>query len=89
MHYKESKQILQSIKSAKKILIVGHADPDGDSIGSTLGLFSALKKINKNSEIVCKDEVPEYLQFLPNSKNIKVVDFGKFIFEDYDLFISS
>ena len=50
-------QIKEFIEKAKKILIITHENPDGDAVGSSLGLMNGLKKlegkevvINKSSE---------------------------------------
>lgn len=40
---------------------------DGDSIGSALALYLALKKIGKQTTVVCADPVPESFKFLPTT----------------------
>ena len=37
-------EILAEIKNAKHIVITSHKSPDGDSIGSSLGLYHFIKK---------------------------------------------
>ncbi len=87
MNYQESKQILQSIKAAKKILISSHIKPDEDSTGSIIALNLALNKIGISSDLFCRDRAPEYLAFLPKAQKIKVVDYRNFDFSKYDLMI--
>lgn len=58
-------QIIDLIKKSKNVLIFSHENPDGDSIGSSVALMLALKKLNKNVNFICPDPVPENLQFLP------------------------
>lgn len=41
-------EVIKKINEAKKIYITGHRNPDGDSIGSTFGLYFALKKYGKD-----------------------------------------
>lgn len=65
------RKIIQKIKSAKKILIVSHKRPDGDSIGSQIGLILALKKIKKDVFCLNEDDVPETFLFLKGSEIIK------------------
>ena len=52
-------EILEEIKSADKIVILTHETPDGDAIGSCLGLKLALEKIGKtfrhNYDKLCKN----------------------------------
>ncbi|HKJ27878.1 MAG TPA: bifunctional oligoribonuclease/PAP phosphatase NrnA [Anaerolineales bacterium] len=64
-------QIRLRIEQAEQILITSHARPDGDSIGSTLGLGLALAQTGKNIELVSADGVPAALKFLPGSEKIK------------------
>lgn len=43
--------IKEKIESAKSILIITHTNPDGDAMGSSLGLLSALKKMEKEAAV--------------------------------------
>ncbi len=65
------KKIVEKIKRAKKILVVSHKRPDGDSIGSQIGLLLALKKIKKDIYCLNEDEVPETFLFLKGCELIK------------------
>jgi len=58
-------QILNLIENAHSILIMPSSPPDGDSLGSAMALYLALRKINKQSTVVCADPVPDVFQFLP------------------------
>jgi len=52
------------------VLIVSHQRPDGDSIGSQLGLYHALKSIGRQVKILNEDPVPEMFRFLDGWKHI-------------------
>lgn len=58
------------IGAAKKIAITAHVSPDGDAIGSSLGLMHLLKAIGKEVSIVVPDDYSKQLSFLPGIKNI-------------------
>jgi phosphoesterase RecJ-like protein len=58
-------QFTEAIKKGERILILPHILPDGDTIGSALALFLALKKIGKEAWILLKDDVPYNLRYLP------------------------
>ena len=58
---------LQTIEESKKILIVAHQKPDGDTGGSSLALWHWLKDLGKETEIFCKQAWSEEFSFLPNS----------------------
>jgi len=59
-------KIKQRIKSAHNILIVSHIRPDGDAIGSLLGLGLALQNYGKNVQMVLADGVPANFRYLPD-----------------------
>ncbi|MCU1287629.1 MAG: Phosphoesterase RecJ domain protein, partial [Acidobacteriales bacterium] len=63
-HLKIIDRILEGIQSSRTFCIVGHVRPDGDCIGSQLGLTLALK--NEGKKVVCwnEDGVPDKLAFL-------------------------
>lgn len=54
------------IRAAKRILIVSHANPDGDAIGSTLALGMGLRELGKHVVMYNKDPLPYSLRFLPH-----------------------
>lgn len=59
------KQIFEKIKSYEKIVISRHIRPDGDAVGSTLGLARILTLTYPEKEIiVAADDSSEYLSFL-------------------------
>ena len=61
--------IIEEINNAKNIVILTHENPDGDAIGSSLAMYSALKQIGKNVDVIIP-EYPKTFEFLPNSKEI-------------------
>ena len=46
------------IKESKKVMIMGHTNPDMDAIGSCMGIYRLAKTLNKNAYIVNSDETP-------------------------------
>lgn len=66
------KKIAEIIKHAEKISVISHKDPDGDAVGSQLGLALALEKEGKEVYSYNVGEVPEYLFFLPGSGTVKI-----------------
>lgn len=65
---KNIKEVVRAIGKAQTILIVSHVNPDGDAIGSQLGLGLALLHAGKKIILACEDPVPVHLQFLPGSE---------------------
>ena len=64
--------IKELIDSYSRVTILSHLRPDGDTIGTALGIYAILKKYKKSVEVVNGDrDIPIYLDFLPNFSKIK------------------
>jgi phosphoesterase RecJ-like protein len=61
-----------ALKKASKITIVTHFNPDGDALGSSLGLHHLLQYIGKDAKVIVPNPYPDFLEWLPGSKNILV-----------------
>lgn len=55
------------LTTPKNIVIVGHRNPDGDAMGSTLALKFYLEKKGHNCTVVVPNEYPDFLHWLPGS----------------------
>lgn len=60
-------QIIEAINSNQTFLVVAHENPDGDAIGSTLGLALALRDMGKDVVAYNVNSVPAVMRFLPES----------------------
>lgn len=63
-------EIANKILNSNKIAITFHASPDGDAIGSGLGLLNGLRILGKDIYIISKEEVPKNLSFLSCAEEI-------------------
>src|SRR5574344_2134107 len=81
------KELKTRIEDAKKILIIGHINPDGDTIGAGLALLLGLEKTypNKKIDFVLQDDVPGNIRFIKASRKIKNVH--EIVTKDYDITI--
>ena len=50
---------------AKKIVLCTHVSPDGDTLGSSLGLAQCLQKLGKEVIVYCDDLVNKSFSFIP------------------------
>jgi bifunctional oligoribonuclease and PAP phosphatase NrnA len=66
-----SGEIKDRLIKAKKIVITSHVRPDGDAIGSLLGLGLALRDAGKTVQMVLADGVPASFKYLEGSKFIE------------------
>lgn len=58
------KEIAGKLKEAETILLYPHVIMDGDTLGSSIALCAALRKIGKKAHILIEDAIPSYLFFL-------------------------
>ena len=65
------------IKKSTNIVIVTHWSPDGDAMGSSLGLHLLLKKLGKKSQVIVPNGYPDFLHFLPANKSVIIYEKDK------------
>ena len=71
------KKAWQMIEESDNIVLASHKNPDGDAIGSCLGLYPILKRAGKKVTVFnVTKELPPKFDFLPNFSKIKS-DFPK------------
>jgi bifunctional oligoribonuclease and PAP phosphatase NrnA len=71
-------ELRQAFQNANTILITSHIRPDGDAVGSVLGLGLSLMQIGKKTELVLADGVPGNFRYLTGSDQIKKRAAGNF-----------
>ncbi len=64
-------QAADAIKKAQSIVMACHVSPDGDALGSMLGLALALAPLGKDLTLLSQDGVPAIYQFLPQTHSIQ------------------
>ncbi len=75
--------IRREFNKAQEILLVCHLRPDGDAIGSLIGLGLALETAGKTIGLVSVDGVPSTYKFLKGMEKIKQT-----AIENYDLIVA-
>ncbi len=73
----ELSQINQLLTPENKIVIITHYNPDGDAIGSSLGLKYFLKNKGLEAEIVVPNDFPKFLKWMPEAKKITIADYKR------------
>ena len=66
--------ILELLATPKKIAIIPHKNSDGDAMGSTLGLYHFLLKLNHEPVVVAPNNFPNFLAWLPGSEKILIFE---------------
>lgn len=59
------------IEASQRILVVSHNRPDGDAVGSVLGLGLALQAAGKDVQMILEDGVPKSFRHLEGCDQIK------------------
>ncbi|TRX03327.1 DHH family phosphoesterase [Flavobacterium gawalongense] len=65
------------LSTPKKIAIIPHRGPDGDAMGSSLGLYHFLLKNNHHPVVVSPNEFPDFLAWMPGSETVKIYEKDK------------
>jgi phosphoesterase RecJ-like protein len=68
-------KIISHLQNSKSILVVSHANPDGDAIGSLIAMGLSLKAISKKTTLYNESAIPAVYRFLP-AVNSVVREFG-------------
>jgi bifunctional oligoribonuclease and PAP phosphatase NrnA len=77
-------QAMAMIEPAQRIACIAHERPDGDCIGSALGMAHVLRLMGKTAVAACADAAPKNLSFLPGVEMLQQ-DLGD---ENFDLVIA-
>lgn len=65
-------QVVELIESKRKFAITSHIRPDGDSLGSSIGLYWLLRALDKDVEVIMRDPVPHAYRQLPGADDVVV-----------------
>jgi phosphoesterase RecJ-like protein len=74
-------QVVELIENKKNFAITTHIRPDGDGVGSSLGLCWLLRSLGKDAEVIVRDAIPNSYGQLPGVDEIRTVPQ---IDKDYD-----
>jgi phosphoesterase RecJ-like protein len=65
-------QVVELVENKDRFAITSHVRPDGDSLGSSLGLFWLLRALDKDVEVIMRDAAPHSYKKLPGAGEIRV-----------------
>jgi bifunctional oligoribonuclease and PAP phosphatase NrnA len=58
--------VVERIRSARRVLAVGHENPDADTLGSTLAICRLVERFGGQASAVFADPIPPLYDFLPD-----------------------
>jgi len=67
-------QVVELIENKQRFGITTHIKPDGDGVGSSLGLFWLLKSLGKSAEVVVRGDIPPAYHQLPGADEIRNIE---------------
>ena len=74
-------QVVELIENKQKFGITTHIKPDGDGVGSSLGLCWLLRSLGKSAEVIVRGDIPLAYRSLPGADEIRKIEK---IDNDYD-----
>jgi phosphoesterase RecJ-like protein len=83
LHRKILEQIVSDINRTSHVALFTHSHPDGDALGSILGLASILESLGKKVFCLLEEPVSHLYDFLPDQEKLSVS------IEDYHEFIAA
>jgi len=70
MNSEQTIRIKKLLSTSKKIVVVGHKNPDGDAVGSCLGLANYLQQKDHTVQVVMPNDFPSFLKWIPETETI-------------------
>ncbi len=67
-------EITSALSVANRIVVVPHKGPDGDAMGSCLGLYHFLKGKGHEVKVISPNDFPEFLKWLPGSEEVLIYE---------------
>lgn len=76
--------VMAALRTAKRVLVIGHVPPDGDCVGSAAGLCAALKAAGKEAVAVVDDALPASSRAIANGGVHRAADVAG---QEFDLVV--
>ncbi len=67
---KQYRQAVNALLAAERIVLAGHVNPDGDTLGCVLAMAHVLRRLGKDVTAISTDGVPDNLRWLPGAELI-------------------
>ncbi|HTF82201.1 MAG TPA: DHH family phosphoesterase, partial [Cytophagales bacterium] len=73
-HIREIVKIKNLLATPQNIVITTHHKPDADALGSSLGLFHFLTKLNHKVKVIAPSDYPKFLNWMPGQEDVITFD---------------
>jgi len=64
------------VEHAHVITTISHVRPDGDAVGSSLGMYGYLESLGKDVKAIFPTSIPDSLQFIPKKEGILIFNYA-------------
>ena len=78
-------EVVGAIEGSRRVLLFAHVYPDGDVLGSQLGLGLALRGGSRAVTFACAHPVPDPFHFLPGAADVQQWKAGR---HEFDLVVA-
>ena len=78
--------VVERLGGARRVLAVGHENPDADTLGATLGVMRIVESLGGVADPVCTDPIPPLYDFLAGADRFRTDPDPR---SDYDLLVVS
>lgn len=68
----EARQCWEDMQSMDTIVVTAHRSPDGDAVGSLLGLLNHLREAGLNAKGILPDRYPSFLSWMPGLDEVLI-----------------
>ncbi|MBT8259053.1 MAG: bifunctional oligoribonuclease/PAP phosphatase NrnA [Bacteroidia bacterium] len=89
MNQSEIDQLKSLLTEPVNAVIVPHKNPDGDAMGSCLGLSHYLKAHGHNAVVIAPNDYPQFLKWIPGNDEVVIFEYNRMkaleIMEEADL----
>ncbi len=79
------REVIELVRSGRRFVLLAHLYPDGDVLGSQLGLGLALRDVGRAVTFACRHAVPESFHFLPGAGEVQQWKDGR---GEYDVVVT-
>lgn len=74
MQFENIDKLKNVILQNQTFVLIPHINPDGDALGSTLGLSRILNNLGKTSTVIAPDNAPSFYSWIPGIKQLMVYE---------------
>ena len=72
MNAETTATVKQLLAQPKSMVIIGHKNPDGDAVGSCLGLYFFMKSMGHDAQVIMPNDFPDFLRWMPGTDSILI-----------------